>query len=160
MVDQEVEPLSKKAFSCDDLKGIKTPHDNPVVISLVITKHDVKRILVDNGSSMDILFYDAFQRMNLPSYRLQPINAPLVEFTKNFVQVDRAIPLLVTIRKRPYQATKILAFLVVWVPSAYNAILGRPSLNAFQAVISTYHLLMKFLTPNEIDEVCTDQIMV
>ncbi|KAL0329367.1 UNVERIFIED_CONTAM: hypothetical protein Sradi_4923400 [Sesamum radiatum] len=39
----------------------------------------------------------------------------------------------------------MLKFLVVDVSSAYNAILGRPTLNAFQAVISTYHMKIKFL---------------
>ena len=74
---QEPELQSKKArvqdsiaFSCDDLKGIKTPHDDPMVISLVIAKHDVKKVLVDHGSSTDILFYDVFQRMKLPSHQL------------------------------------------------------------------------------------------
>ena len=49
MGNQENEPQSKKAraqhsiaFSCDDLKGVRTPHDDPMVISLVIAKHDVK----------------------------------------------------------------------------------------------------------------------
>ena len=73
--NQETKPQSKKArvqhsiaFSYDDLKGIRTSYDDPMVISLVIAKHDVKRILVDNESSADILFYDAFQRMKLPSH--------------------------------------------------------------------------------------------
>ena len=130
-----------------------------MVISLVIVKHDVKRILVENESSTDILFYGVFQRMKLSSHRLQPINALLVEFTKIFVQVDGAITLLATARKRPRLTTKTLTFLVVQVSSAYNAILDRPGLNAFQAIISTYHLLMKFSIPNGIDGVRADQMM-
>ena len=115
---------------------------------------------MDNGSSADILFYDVFLRMKLPSHWLQPINAPLVGFTENSMQVDRAIALLVTIGKRPCQATKTLTFLVMQVPSAYNAILGKPSPNAFQAAVSIYHLLMKFLTSNRTDEVHANQMMV
>ena len=87
---------------------------------------------MDNGSSVDILFYDAFQRMKLPSHQLHPINVPLVDFTRNYIQVDGVIALLVAIKKRPYQVTKTLTILVVWVPSAYNAILGRSRLNAFK----------------------------
>ena len=84
-----------------------------MVISLIIAKHYVKRVLVDNGSSTDILFYDVFQRIKLPSHRLQPINASLVGFTRNSIQVDGAIALLVTIGKRPCQVTKTLTFLMV-----------------------------------------------
>ena len=90
--NRKTEPQSKKtrvqhsiAFLCDDLKGIRIPHDDPMVISLVIAKHDVKKVLVDNRSSTDILFYDAFQKMKLPSHQLHPINAPLVRFTKNSI---------------------------------------------------------------------------
>ncbi|KAL0355525.1 UNVERIFIED_CONTAM: hypothetical protein Sradi_3999400 [Sesamum radiatum] len=43
--------------------------------------------------------------------------------------------------------TRMLKFLVVDIPSSYNVILGRPILNTFQAVISTYHMKIKFPTP-------------
>ncbi|KAL0428164.1 UNVERIFIED_CONTAM: hypothetical protein Slati_2991200 [Sesamum latifolium] len=48
--------------------------------------------------------------------------------------------------------TCLLKFLVVDVPSAYNVILGRPTLNTFQAVISTYHMKIKFPTPGGIEK--------
>ncbi|KAL0411302.1 UNVERIFIED_CONTAM: hypothetical protein Slati_3719900 [Sesamum latifolium] len=44
--------------------------------------------------------------------------------------------------------TCMLKFLIVDVPSAYNVILGRRTLNVFQAVISTYHMKIKFPTPD------------
>ena len=131
------------AFSCDDLKGIRTPHDDPVVISLINAKHDIKWVLVDNGSSTNILFYDAFQRMKMLSHWLQAINAPLVGFTGNSIQIDRAIALPVTARTKPCHTIVTLTFLMVWVPSTYNAILDRPGLNAFRAVISNLSSLNK-----------------
>ncbi|KAL0414905.1 UNVERIFIED_CONTAM: Retrovirus-related Pol polyprotein from transposon opus [Sesamum radiatum] len=51
----------------------------------------------------------------------------------------------------------MVRFLVVDTPFAYNVILGRPSLNAFSAVVSTYHLKMKFPTKAGIGEVTCDQ---
>ena len=50
---------------------------DPVVILLTIANHDVKRILVDNGSSVDILYYDAFIRMSLSTAQLQPVSTLL-----------------------------------------------------------------------------------
>ena len=61
--------------------------------------------------------------------------------------VEGAITLLVTVGTEPYQKTLRLSFLVIKVPSTYNAILERPGLNAFRAVVSIYHLLVKFSTP-------------
>ena len=42
--------------------------------------------------------------------------------------------------------------------SAYNAILGRPTLNAWKAVTSTCHLMIKFLTDYGVGEFRGDQI--
>ena len=38
----------------------------------------------------------------------------------------------------------MVGFLVVEHPSVYNVILGRPALNLFQVITSTYHLMIKF----------------
>ncbi|KAK3026486.1 hypothetical protein RJ639_041783 [Escallonia herrerae] len=53
----------------------------------------------------------------------------------------------------------MLDFVVVRVPSAYNAILGRTSLNQLKAVVSTYHMKMKFPTEHGIGEVKGDQVV-
>ena len=55
-----------------------------------------------------------------------------------------SIDIPVTIGEPPYQATKMVGFLVVEHPSIYNVILGRPALNLFRAITSTYHLMIKF----------------
>ena len=73
--------------------------------------------------------------------------------------VEGAITLPVTVGTEPYQKILRLTFLVIKVPSAYNAILGHPGLNAFRAVVSTYHLLVKFLTPYGVGEMQGDQLL-
>ena len=55
------------------------------------------------------------------------------------------------------QITQMVNFLVVDHPSVYNAIIGRPTLNAMRAVTSTYHLMMKFPTENGIGVVIGSQ---
>ncbi|KAL0457987.1 UNVERIFIED_CONTAM: hypothetical protein Slati_0425900 [Sesamum latifolium] len=52
----------------------------------------------------------------------------------------------------------MLKFLVVDVPSAYNVILGRPTLNAFQALISMYHMKIKFSTSGGVEKVQGDPL--
>ena len=44
----------------------------------------------------------------------------------------------------PQQITKEVNFLVVDYSSSYNAIIGRPTLNSWKVVTSTYHLSVKF----------------
>ncbi|KAL5577646.1 hypothetical protein UlMin_019345 [Ulmus minor] len=57
----------------------------------------------------------------------------------------------------PYQHIQSVNFVVVDCPSSYNAIIGRPTLNAIRAVTSTYHLLVKFPTVGGIGVLKGDQ---
>ncbi|KAL0313355.1 UNVERIFIED_CONTAM: hypothetical protein Sradi_5734800 [Sesamum radiatum] len=57
----------------------------------------------------------------------------------------------------PKRVTKMVRFLVVDAPLQYNVILGRPSLNSFQAIASTYHLKLKFPTRNGVGEEVGDR---
>ena len=47
-------------FLEEDARGVKHPHDNPLVIMLMIEGFNARRILVDNGSSVDIIYLSAF----------------------------------------------------------------------------------------------------
>ena len=48
-------------FSEEDAKRLHHQHDNALVISIRIEDYNMHRVLVDNGSSADILYYPAFQ---------------------------------------------------------------------------------------------------
>ncbi|KAK2998191.1 hypothetical protein RJ639_023764 [Escallonia herrerae] len=150
-------PAATITFSDDDSKGIKTPHDDPLVITVKAGNFDVKCVLIDNGSSAEILFHDAFEKMNISMDRLRKMDTPLYGFSNHSVAAEGIITLPVAIGTPPAQANFMLDFVVVKVPSAYNAILGRPALNRLQAVVSTYHLKMKFPTEHGIGEVKGDQ---
>ncbi|KAK3022920.1 hypothetical protein RJ639_046464 [Escallonia herrerae] len=156
-----LQSASKFAFSVNkshpDLKYVRTPHDDLLVITIKAGNFEVKRVLVNNGSSVEILFYDAFKKMNIPTDRLQKMVTPLYGFSNHPVAVEGIISLPISIGTPPTQANLMLDFVVVKVPSAYNAILGRPTLNQIQAVVSTYHLKMKFPTEHRIGEVKGDQ---
>ena len=91
--------------------------------------------------------------MKLPYGQLYKINSSLIGFIENLVQVNGAIDLPVMASIEHHQSTVKLTFMVVQAPLAYNAILGWPELNAFLAIVSIYHLMMKFLTPNGVGEV-------
>ena len=69
-----------------------------------------------------------------------------------------AVTLPMTVRDYPQQITKDVTFLVVDCSSAYNAILGHPTLNSWRAVTSTYHLMIKFPTEYGVGEVRGDQV--
>ena len=92
--------------------------------------------------------------MGIDRARLIPTNAPLA----GFGGIRGAITLLVTIGDYPQQITRDVTFLVVDCLSAYNGILGRPTLNSWKAATSTYHLMIKFPTEYWIGELLRDQM--
>ena len=67
-------------FSEDDARRLHHPHDIALVVSLQIGDYNMHWVLVDNGSSADILYYPAFQQMRIDRERLTPTNAPLMGF--------------------------------------------------------------------------------
>ena len=74
------------------------------------------------------------------------MNAPLVGFGGTRVLPLGAVTLSIMVGDYPQQITKDVTFLVFDCSFAYNAILGRPTLNSWKAVTSTYHLMIKFPT--------------
>lgn len=117
-----------------------------------------KRVMVDTRSLADILYLLAYQQMKLDKEKLRPMEAPLVGFTRDKICPVDIVTLSVSVGTNPKQVSKTVDFLVVDYPSAYNAIIGKPTLNRLCAVTSTYHLLVKFLIEHGIEEVKGDQI--
>ena len=64
-------------FSEEDARRLHHPHDDALVVSLQVEDYNMHRVLVDNGSSADILYYPAFQQMRIDRERLIPTNARL-----------------------------------------------------------------------------------
>ena len=60
----------------------------------------------------------------------------------------------------PWQITREVMFLGVDYSSTYNAILGRPTLNSWKAVTSTYHLMIKFPMDYGVGELRGNQVVV
>uniref|UniRef100_A0A2N9F359 Uncharacterized protein n=1 Tax=Fagus sylvatica TaxID=28930 RepID=A0A2N9F359_FAGSY len=146
------------SFSEEDARGTHQPHDDTLVITINIAGFTTRRVMVDNGSSADILYLPAYQQMRLDKDKLRPMDAPLVGFTGDKVCPVGIVTLPITVGTHPKTVSKTVDFLVVNCPSAYNAIIGRPTLNRLRAVTSTYHLLLKFPTEHGIGEVRGDQI--
>ncbi|GAA0171957.1 hypothetical protein LIER_25877 [Lithospermum erythrorhizon] len=66
-------------FLRKDFEGIECPHEDPLVITLVIKNFEVGRMLVDTGSSVDILLFDACLKLGMSQIR--PVATPLAGFT-------------------------------------------------------------------------------
>jgi hypothetical protein len=141
------------AFSKDDLPIDGTGSNAPLVISARMARYEVKRLFVDQGSSADIMFWDLFQKLGLTEKDLIAHKGNLIGFTGDTISPKGYVKMKVTFSGRGGSCSVEVKFLVVDCPSAYNAILGRPTLNALGAMVSTLHMAMKF--PSDKDDIVT-----
>ena len=84
-------------FSEEDTRRLHHPYDDALVVSIWIEDYNMHGVLVDNGSSVDILYYPTFQQMRIGREWLIPTNAPLVSFGGTRVLPLDAITLSVVV---------------------------------------------------------------
>ena len=88
-------------FLKEDARGVKQPHDDPLVIILMIEGFDTRRVLVDNRSSADIIYFSAFQQLKVDPKNLRPFESPLINFSGDKVYPRRIVMLTVTAGSYP-----------------------------------------------------------
>ena len=91
----EVQAISKLpwlettiTFSDSDMEGCQHPYDDPLLIRAVVANKTIHKVLVDNESSVDIIFASAFDKMGIGREKLEPVNTYLRGFSR-----ERVLPL-------------------------------------------------------------------
>ena len=145
-------------FTKGDLRDV-VPHDNdPIVISLVTARRTVHRVLVNQGSSADVMFWPTFENLQLSPDQLKPYGGYLYGFAGDLVEVKGYIELRTTFTDGLASRTEKIRYLVVNASSAYNFFLGRPTLNRTGVVPSTRHMKVKLPSREGlIITICSDQ---
>ena len=129
------ESVEEIVFSSQDLEGVQLPHSDALVITLRIGEFDVKRILIDPGSSVEIMYKSLFRGLGLGKKDLSRTEGPLSGFSGETVIPSGKV----TINVRAGMVSSPTEFFVLNTFSPYNAILGRPWLHRMGAVPSTLH---------------------
>ena len=84
-------------FSDEDKIGTIQSHDDALVITFRIGEYDVKRVMVDQGSAVEIMYPDLYKGLNLKAEDLTPYSSPLVSFEEKIIIPKDQIRLLVQI---------------------------------------------------------------
>ncbi|XP_033134290.1 uncharacterized protein LOC117127749 [Brassica rapa] len=127
------------SFTAKEQEKVLTPHHDALIISLTIANCLVKRILVDSGSSGNIIFQVAYKDLGLEEGALTQRVTPLIGFSGEVKQTTKEITLPVY-AEGINMSTK---FLVVDCDSCYNMILGRPWIHGMGAIPSILHQMNK-----------------
>ncbi|XP_026452129.1 uncharacterized protein LOC113352531 [Papaver somniferum] len=129
-------------------------HGDPLVINLLIEEWGVKRILMDIGISVEVLFYDTFKRMELYDKILIPSTYQIYGFNGT-VSVPKGEVTLRVSNGEGY-LDMLTTFCIVDVVSPYEAILGRPWIAGIKGVASAYHQRLRFPSYKGVVEVLGD----
>ena len=73
------------SFFDEDKVGTLQPHDDALVVIIKIRGYDLKRVLVDQGSGVEIMYPNLFRGLKLRSEDLTCYDSPLIGFDGNIV---------------------------------------------------------------------------
>ena len=122
-------------FSNEDKIETIQPQDDALVVTLKIEGYDVKRVLVDQGSAIKIMYLDLYKGLNLKPENLTAYDSPLVSFEGKTIIPRSQIRL-------PIQTNSEVVgvdFIMVDAYSPYTAIVARPWFHALGVVSSMLH---------------------
>ena len=143
------------SFSEADKQGTIQPHDDALVVTLRICGYDVKRVMIDQGSAVEIMYPDLFKGLGLKPEDLSTYSSPLVSFEGKMVVPRGQIRLPVQTGLDVVEVD----FIVVDAFSPYTAIMGRPWLHSLGAVSSTLHQKVKYPSEGQVLEIVGSQSM-
>ncbi|RDY09778.1 hypothetical protein CR513_05819, partial [Mucuna pruriens] len=128
--------------------------DEPMVVSVIATEYKIERVLIDQGSSANILYWLTPRKMGLKN--MTDCQGMLYGFAGERVSIKGTIELETTFGDGSGVKTIPVVYTVVDAETSYNIIMGRLTLNRLGAVVSTYHLCMKFPVGQGVAIVRTD----
>ena len=113
----------------------------------------MKRVLVDQGSAVEIMYPDLYKELNLKSEDLMAYASPLISFEGKTVIPKGQIKLPIQTDSEVVEVD----FIMVDSYSPYTAIVARPWLHALGAVSSTLHQKVKYPSESLVKEILGNQ---
>ncbi len=114
----------------DDEEWVLYLHEDALVISAIMASKKFDQILMDSGSSVDVLFKSTLDEIGITGLRLENINTSLKGFGGIRLTALSMVKLFVTIDSTPFQKIIMLDFVVVDKDNSYQIILGKPFLES------------------------------
>jgi hypothetical protein len=120
---------------------------NPIMFSEMHTYHFL-RVLIDGGSSINLLYRTSMEKLEIPAIQLKPTKLTFhgIVLGHSCTPMGR-IQLEVLFGEKDNYRREPIWFEVVDLNSPYHALLGRPALAKFMAILHYAYLKMKLPSP-------------
>jgi len=116
-----------------------------MVIAIELANCEIRKTLVDQGNSVEVLYWKTLKSMGLDEEDIIPLDEQKVGFSGERVDTRGYMDLHTKFDRADREHKTILVrYLIVEVNTSYNALLGRPSLNKLGAIVSTPNVVTKF----------------
>ena len=125
------------------------------MVTLRIGGYNVKRVMINQGSAVNIMYPDLYKGLGLKPEDLAAYSSPLVSFEGRMIVPKGRIRLSV---KTGMDVVEV-DFIVVDVFSSYMAIMGRPWLHTLEVVSSTLHQKVKYPSGGQVLEIVGSQVV-
>ncbi|XP_059639061.1 uncharacterized protein LOC132281367 [Cornus florida] len=124
-------------FGDGDLSRVQLPHEDPLVISILVANCMIRRVLVDPGSSTNIITKTVFDQLEIPSSSIRPTSSPLMGFNGTRVDPLGVIDLSITTAKMTLKEN----FVLTEIHHSYNLIMGRGWIHRMRGVPSLHQVM-------------------
>ncbi|XP_058762701.1 uncharacterized protein LOC131636072, partial [Vicia villosa] len=134
------------SFSEHELPSQGKEHNKALHISIQCGKAHLSRVLIDTGSSLNVMPKATLDKIDLEGLVIRPSRLVVKAFDGSQSPVFGEVDLPVVIGPHTF----CINFQVMEIEPAYTCLLGRPWIHAAGAVTSTLHQKVKFVDGNSI----------
>ncbi|KAL8133185.1 hypothetical protein AgCh_008591 [Apium graveolens] len=130
------------SFSYADYPTSYIYRNGLLIVTLNIANQDVRKFLIDNGSSVDIIFRHTLRRMilNCPfeAMKFEDIQGPLYGFGNYTIRVYGTTDIPTTFGTSPHNVPTMVKYYIIDIASPYNAFISQPTLFFLGEIISSH----------------------
>ncbi|KAL2325870.1 hypothetical protein Fmac_024928 [Flemingia macrophylla] len=131
-------------------------HNKPLHISVKCKEYLIAKVLVDNGSSLNVMPKRTLEQVAIEGLQIRPSNIIVRAFDGSKREVVGEINLLIQIGPTIFN----MEFQVMDITPAYSCLLGRPWIHDAKAVPSTLHQKVKFVVGDKLVTVQAEDDML
>jgi hypothetical protein len=133
-------------FSDDELPPEGRGHTKALYISVKTNNHVVSKVLIDNGSTLNVCPMTTLEKLDIDSTRVRATSMVVRAFDGTRREVLGEIDLPIEVGPQVYN----INFQVLRIDSPYNLLLGRPWLHTAGVLPSSLHQKMKLIIRNQL----------